>query len=136
MNGRVDVYARTLKPALAINGTPANPNPTHFTVFNAFGEAGNTAQVLLSCSGTSPGIPIPDGSGRTIPLVADACTTISLQAPFVFSGPVDGTGTAQTPIVPFPNVPVGITVHAAAVTIQSGPTTFISLTGPTSFTTQ
>ncbi|MEQ8768812.1 MAG: hypothetical protein RL885_33205 [Planctomycetota bacterium] len=129
-------YARDLNPAVAFNGSPSSSSPVHFTVFNAFGEAGNTAQVLLSCSGTAPGIPIPDGSGRTIPLVADTCTTLALQSPFVFSGPVDSTGTAQTPTIPFPNVPTGITVFAAAVTIQTGPTAFISVTSPTSFTTQ
>ncbi len=135
-NGTRDVYVRSLRPAVAFNGVPASPNPVHFTIFNAFGEAGNTGQVLLSCSGTSPGIPIPDGSGRLIPLVSDVCTTLSLQSPFVFSGPVEVTGTAQTPIVPFPATPTGLTVFAAAVTIQLGPTAFISITEPTSFVTQ
>ncbi len=131
-NGFQDIFVRD-RIELAFNGTPAAGNPVNFTVSNAFGELGNLALVLVSCSGTTPGFPLPAGDGRTVCLNLDGCTTLGLLFGTLLQGTVGATGEANTPIVLFPQAQPGKTVWAAAVTIGGG--VFVSITSPVCFVT-
>ncbi len=132
LNNDRDVFVRD-RITLTFHGTPSAPQPAHFEVSEAWGEAGHTALVLISCSGTS-GILIP--GGKTVPLTFDACTALGLQLSAVLSGTLDAAGFAATPTIPFPSAPVGLSVFGAAVTIDTVNATFESVTGPIVVVTQ
>ncbi|MEQ8766776.1 MAG: hypothetical protein RL885_22880 [Planctomycetota bacterium] len=86
------------------------------------------AQVFLSCSGTS-GIAVP--GGLELPLSFDFCTAFSVRSPGLFLATIDASGQATTPSLPFPAViPVGFTLHAAALTIDPAAARFVSVTCP------
>ncbi len=132
-NGHYDVFVRD-RIDLAFHGTPQSGNPVHFTVLNALGETGNSALVLLSCSGITPGFQLPAGDGRTVYLNLDACTSLGLSFGALLQGVVDASGSATTPPIPFPQVNPGITISAAALTFAGG--SFVAITSPISFVTQ
>ncbi|MEQ8764227.1 MAG: hypothetical protein RL885_09890 [Planctomycetota bacterium] len=117
---------------LELDGTPAAGNPVHFEVSGATGEAGNLALVLLSCTGIDA-FALPNG-GETLYLTPDSCTSLALSAGFLFQGVVDAGGLANTPTVAFPSITPGLTIHAAAITINAPD--FESLTSPITFQSQ
>ncbi len=121
-------------PLLELNGTPQPGQSTSFSVrFGSTLDFGAKALVVLSCSGNS-GILLP--GGRTLSLTFDGCTSIGLQFGVLFQATLDGTGNGSTPSITFPNVPSGLTVHAAAFTWDGGSGTIRSTTGPIDFVTQ
>ncbi|MEQ8764986.1 MAG: calcium-binding protein [Planctomycetota bacterium] len=128
-----DIFVRDLV-ALELEGTPQAGSPVRFALSHAWGETGNTMQVLLSCSGTMPGFVLPGGDGRRVYLVPDACTSLGLTLGSLLQGTVGSDGRAETPLLPFPVAPTGITVGAVALTL-SGPV-FEAITTPISFVTQ
>ncbi|MEQ8766770.1 MAG: hypothetical protein RL885_22845 [Planctomycetota bacterium] len=119
----------SLGPVLKLNGQPKAGQSVSFTVENAFpAHIGNVAQVFLSCSGNA-GIPVP--GGLELPLSFDFCTAFSVRSPGLFSATIDASGQATTPSLPFPAViPVGFTLHAAALTIDTTAPRFVSVTCP------
>lgn len=118
--------------SLKFNGTAVPGSPANFTISGLPPvENGRTALVLISCTGTA-GFPLP-GDGRIVPLTFDSCTQIGLSLSIALRGTVM-LGTANTPVIPFPNAAPGTTVFAAAVTIGGGQ--FHSILGPISFVTQ
>jgi hypothetical protein len=94
---------------------------------------GNVALVLLSCSGTA-GFPLPNG--WTIYLTFDPCTSLGLSLPGLLSGIIDSGGTANTPTIPFPSLMAGITISAAALTLDLGMGEIAAVTSPIAFVTQ
>ncbi len=132
-NGVTDIFLRD-RIALELLGVPAVGNPVQFRVSNAIGEAGLTANVLISCSGTQPGFLLPMGDYRRIYLNLDSCTDVGIAFGSLLQGTVDATGLAQTPTISFPNVSPGITVSAMA--LLTTPTSFGSITSPITFVTQ
>ncbi len=133
-NNTFDTFVRPLSATLLLTGTPQNPQPARFTLSHLFSESGRSALVLLSCSGTA-GFPLP-ADGRLVPLTFDGCTQLGLALSVALTGTVDSTGFAQTPSIPFPPAPTGLTVFAAAVTIDAAGPVFGEIVGPTSFVTQ
>ncbi len=131
--GMADVFLRD-RAHLVFQGTPAPAQPVRFSLSGAFGEAGHDLLVLLSCTGTD-GLRLP-GDGRMVRLTPDACTTLGLQLSIFLRAPIDGSGKAQTPIVPFPLVAPGRTFYAAGVTIDPLIPRFVAITGPISVVTQ
>ncbi|MFO0984628.1 MAG: hypothetical protein U1E76_23375 [Planctomycetota bacterium] len=116
-----------------LHGTPQYQSPVDFLVSNATGEQGNIAIVMLSASGTS-GFTVPDG--RTVPLTFDWCTQLGLELMPFLSAVIDAEGAAATPTFRFPEMPSGFTIYAAALTVKPNNAHIVSISGPTSFTTQ
>ncbi len=135
LTGDTDGFVAQLQPTtqLTFNGTPAPSQSAHYTVQGLVVEAGQLAQVALSCSGQG-GIPL--FQGLTLPLTFDGCTQIGLLLGSQLQGTVDATGFAQTPSIAFPSVPPGITVWSAAFLWNPGSGTLSSVTLPLSFVTQ
>jgi len=71
-----------------------------------------------------------------IPLTFDSCTALGLQLVPFLSATVDLNGVASMPTLIFPSVPAGLTIYSAALSVDTSIGSFISLTGPISFTTQ
>lgn len=127
-------YVVGAKPSLAFNGIPAAGNIVNYQGKYFHCETGRRALVLLSCTGTS-GFPLPN-DGRTVPLTYDTCTSLGLSLSSLLTGTIDLAGRIETPQVQFPIAPAGITVHAAAVSIDLALGAFGSITDPTTFVTQ
>jgi plastocyanin len=121
---------------LTFNGTPSVGNLVNFTVSNLpSGDNGLKAIVLLSVTGTTPGISF----GKCIPVVGvtlDTVTLLGLSVSQVFTTGVITGGTASTPQFPFPTAPPGITVFAAGIVIDFSTGSFGSVLPSTSFVTQ
>ncbi|MEQ8763120.1 MAG: calcium-binding protein [Planctomycetota bacterium] len=131
-NQERDIFVRdTLE--LSHNGVPSSGQPFHFTLSGLFGETGNTALVLLSCTGTEPGFELPGNAG-TAYLTFDACTALGLNVGALLQGVVAADGTASTPVVPFPHVIPLTKVFAAAVTLKGGQ--IVAISSPTFCLTQ
>ncbi|MEQ8764365.1 MAG: calcium-binding protein [Planctomycetota bacterium] len=133
-NDRTDIYVID-RLRLQLDGTPQGGSNTSFTLSQAYGHADNKMQVLISCTGTAPGFPIP--GGQWVPLVPDACLTLSLDLQPLLSATIDATEAATTLTVPFPAAPPGLVIHAAALIIELLPTPrFVGVSAPLSITTQ
>ncbi|MEQ8767718.1 MAG: plastocyanin/azurin family copper-binding protein [Planctomycetota bacterium] len=108
---------------LSINGTPSAGNPVGFSVANLpSSDDGGNALVLLSISGTSPGIALPGGAcSGTVDVRFDPITQLGLSiAPFLTTGTIAG-GAASTFNIPLPGTtPVGLTVFFGGVVINGG----------------
>ncbi|MEQ8764614.1 MAG: hypothetical protein RL885_11850 [Planctomycetota bacterium] len=113
-------------------GTPSTGNSVSFQIC-AQGQDGNTAQVLLSCSGTA-GIVLPGSGGLTLPLTFDACTALSLNLAVALRGTVGATdsGVADTPSLPVPATGGPVSAWAAAFTTSGA--SFVSVTSAIDFT--
>jgi len=126
-------------PRLALNGTPHSGNNVSYTMSGlATYTYGNLMQVLVSITGDgtlSGGIPVPDGSGRTIPLDYDAVTALGLDLPLLFTATINAPSATTLP-VPYPSAPPGITVYGSAVTIDLSAGTFGWITSTMSYVTQ
>lgn len=129
----LEVFVRD-RITLSLQGVPSHPNPVHFELEEAAGEAGNAALVVISCTGTG-GFKLP-GDGRTLLITPDACTDLGLSLSSFFTGIVGSDGTARTPVIPFPPIAPGIAIYAAAVTIDRSLFEFVSITGPLTFVSQ
>ncbi len=116
-------------------GTATPGAPFRFVVQNAHDEVGNYAQVLLSCSGTA-GFPLPDGSGRWIPLTYDTCTQLGLTYSTGLSGDIGGTGSLRTRTLAFPPLSAGLNFWIAAVTFDRASKSYPSISPPRRFTVQ
>ncbi|MEQ8766032.1 MAG: hypothetical protein RL885_19095, partial [Planctomycetota bacterium] len=134
--GEVDAFASRLSvgPWLRFNGVPAAGHPVSYTVTSApVGGSPVIAQVVLSRSG-SAGAALP--GGHVLPITVDACTFLSLSFSGLLTAPIDASGTGQTPTIPFPVVPPGITVHGAAIAWEPSTGQIHAVTGNTRFITQ
>ncbi len=126
-----DIFIRdTIR--LYLEGTPAPGHSVRFAIHNAHGESGNLALVVLSCAGKGP-FDLP-ADGGPLYLTPDTCTSLGLSAGVLFQGLIDPNGRATTPFVIFPGISPGLTIHAAAVTIQGG--AFVSTTSPVTLLSQ
>ncbi len=123
-----DIFLRD-RIELSFSGTPRAGENSRFELDNAIGDTGNLLLVLVSCSGND-GFALPNG--RIIPLTFDACTVFGLQVSNLLSALVDGTGQANTPLVPFPPLAVGTVLRAVGTTIGVGG--FRTITGPIAVT--
>jgi hypothetical protein len=133
--GGLETMNATTRPfvSLGLKGIPRSPNPVGFGVYWAQGETGNTAVVLLSCSGAA-GFAVPDG--RRFPVVFDSCTTAGLALLPYFTGTVDPAGRAPTYMFPFPPMQPGFRFYAAAGTFHATTGRLVSITEAITFVTQ
>jgi plastocyanin len=121
---------------LAFNGVAAFGNLVNFTVSNLpAGDNGLKAIVLLSVTGTDPGISF----GKCVPIVGvtlDSITLLGLSVLPVFTTGVITGGTASTPQFPFPSAPPNLTVFAAALVVDFTSGAIPSVLPSISFVTQ
>ncbi len=119
----LNMFGSVSVSALSINGTPSAGNPVSFTVANLpASDEGGRALVLLSITGTSPGIAVPGGPcAGTIDIRFDPITQLGLSlAPFLTTGVITG-GTASTFAIPLPgNTPAGLTVFFGGIVTNGG----------------
>jgi hypothetical protein len=132
LNGEFDAFVHDRIEAELV-GTPQNPQPIHFALRNAAGEAGQLALFLFSCTGFGP---TPLGAGRDLPLTVDSCTAGGLAQASLFVAPIDLTGSAVTTSLVFPSLPLGLSIHYAAVTFLPGSAGVTSITGARTLVTQ
>jgi hypothetical protein len=123
---QIDVGA----PYVELVGTASFPNSIRFRVTEAQNHVGDLAVVLLSATGTAG---FSAGS-LTVPLTFDVVTQICLGVLPNFAATVDAAGVALTPMFPVPPLPAGLTLWAAAVTLNGSNLT--SVTDPIRFQTQ
>ncbi len=126
----------TLGPHVMLDGVPKAGASVRFIVESApLATVGHVAQVLWSCSGTQ-GIPLPTTSEQ-LPLSFDACTQLSLSFAPLLRSVLDATGRAETPWITLPNqLPVGLSIHAAAFSWDSSTGQISSVSCPLGFITQ
>ncbi len=129
-SGSYDVFVSRLRlgPTVEFFGQPL---PGHLTRFEIEGApsalTSHSAQVILSCSGTS-GIRLP--GGLSLPLTFDACTSLGLRLAPILQATITASGTGLTPPIFFPSsLPSGLTVHFAAL-FWSPQTALISAVTP------
>jgi hypothetical protein len=91
--------------------------------------------ILISVSGTTPGLPLPNG--MVLPIIYDFATRIGLDLlnipPFIaFAGLLDGDGRGSATFAPPPGLmgAGGFGVYFAAATYTLGPTVFTGVTNP------
>jgi glutamine cyclotransferase len=123
---QIDVGA----PYVELSGTPSFPNSIRFKLTEAQNLVGHLAVVVLSGTGTA-GFP---AAGVTVPLTFDVVTQICLNQVLSFAATVDATGVALTPAFFMPPLQPGLTLWAAAVTLNG--TSITSVTDPIRFKTQ
>ena len=134
VNGGADIYAAPGRyPWLALDGDPIPGQTVTFSVHEAT-EAGAVGQVLLSMSGETPGIFLPDGTGRKLDLQFDNYTAWSLANPasLTTAPMVNGSGTTPPLSVPL-FLPSGLTIWAGAATFDSVSGSYPSVTRSISF---
>ncbi|MEQ8768139.1 MAG: hypothetical protein RL885_29820 [Planctomycetota bacterium] len=117
--------------SLELLGTPSGGQSIQYRV----SEATGLAWVLLSCTGVSGGLNLPNDP-RDVPLTFDACTSFGLTVSPIFQGTVDAAGVALTPLHTFPSVNAGIRLYASAVTVNLGSGAFESVLCPITYQTQ
>ncbi|MEQ8765619.1 MAG: hypothetical protein RL885_16965 [Planctomycetota bacterium] len=121
-------------PVLGLVGTPSTGSPVNFELrVTSASQVGHTAQVALSCTGTS-GILLP--GGERLPLSPDACTLIGLHLGNLLRGQVTSAGRALTPQIVFPPAPLGLNLYAAAFTWEPASFQISSVTSPIQFQVQ
>jgi glutamine cyclotransferase len=123
---QIDVGA----PYVELVGTMSFPNSVQFRVTEAQAQVGELAVVLLSASGTT-GFPV---GNLVVPLTFDVVTQICLSIVPNFVATVDAAGVATTPLFPVPQLPAGVPLWAAAVTLNGANLT--AVTDPFRFLTQ
>ncbi|MEQ8763914.1 MAG: hypothetical protein RL885_08305 [Planctomycetota bacterium] len=116
-------------PEIDFLGVPQVGQPVQFIVYDPASQENWTAICLLSCTGNSPGFPLP-GDGRIVPLVYDPCTDLGLAFGSLLTGITDPLGIATTPQIPLPPAPPGLTLHTAAVTLDPQQGQWQTITNP------
>ncbi len=131
-----DTFATRLRlgPVLEFEGLPLKDAKTYYTIAGAHSDTtGFTAQVVVSCSGSDPGTRLP--GGLILPIMADGCTTIGLRFGSLLQTVINAQGAGATPAIPFPSVPIGITVTSAAFLWDPATGKVHAITPPITITT-
>lgn len=118
---QLDVGLGTTPPQIWLLGSPRPGNSVFWLTGNALPWVGDTSYILLSGSGggVAGGFPLPDGSGRNVPLVYDSYTAWALAHPALLSSVIGPAGQGQTASLQIPvSIPPGASFWSAAVLVN------------------
>ncbi len=118
----LDMVGSVSVSALNLIGTPSAGSFVFFSLANVpSSDDGGRALVLLSVSGTSPGIRLPEGAcSRVVDLHFDPVTQLGLSIAPILTTRSIRRGTASTSSIQLPaGLPVGLPVYYGGVVLRS-----------------